>query len=271
MTTILQTRESEPSHASRRDPEKRPWSRSTDVPLRMEIRRALLLLSIAKVLATLSVMAKSQSLSYSESSPVTAATSVSGQAVLVYVRPTARTKLNNYIFDAYGPYPIAGAAVAAGISQWSNAPPEWNQGAEGFTKRFGSDFAIAAIGTTARYGLAEAFKEDTLYYRCECSGVWPRTSHAVTSALMARRGEDGHRVFSFSALVAPYAGTMTAVYGWYPNRYGAKDAFRMGNYGLLAYVGENLALEFFHSSPHSLLARMHLKSTHGSPSQEPGQ
>ena len=127
MTTILQTRESEPSHASRRDPEKRPWSRSTDVPLRMEIRRALLLLSIAAVMATLSVMAKSQSLSYSESSPVTAATSVSGQAVLVYVRPTARTKLNNYIFDAYGPYPIAGAAVAAGISQWSNAPPEWNQ------------------------------------------------------------------------------------------------------------------------------------------------
>jgi len=133
----------------------------------MEIRRALLLLSIATVMSTLSVMAKSQSLSYSESSPVTAATSVSGQAVLVYVRPTARTKLNNYIFDAYGPYPIAGAAVAAGISQWSNAPPEWNQGAEGFTKRFGSDFAIAAIGTTARYGLAEAFKEDTLYYRCE--------------------------------------------------------------------------------------------------------
>jgi hypothetical protein len=29
-------------------------------------------------------------------------------------------------------------------------------------------------------------------------------------------------------------GTMTAVYGWYPDRYGAKDALRLGNYNLLA-------------------------------------
>ena len=59
------------------------------------------------------------------------------------------------------------------------------------------------------------------------------------STLTARRGEDGHRVFSLPALVAPYAGAATAVYGWYPNRFGAKDAFRMGNYSLLAFAGEN--------------------------------
>jgi hypothetical protein len=29
----------------------------------------------------------------------------------------------------------------------------------------------------------------------------------------ARGGVDGHRVFSFSALIAPYAGSMTAVSG----------------------------------------------------------
>jgi hypothetical protein len=187
------------------------------------------------------------------------------------VRPTQKTEIDNYLFDAYGPYPITGAALAAGINQLTNAPPEWDQGAAGFGRRFGSNFGIAVVATTTRYGLAQAMKEDTMYYRCECAGLVPRLRHAVVSTLTARRGEDGHRVFSFPALIAPYAGSMTAVYGWYPDRYGAKDAFRNGNYGLLAYLGSNVALEFFYSGPHSLLSRMHLNNLHGSPIQGPNQ
>jgi hypothetical protein len=219
-------------------------------------------------MASVTIGARSQSLPSSADSTGTAAVATSEQLNLTYVRPTQRTKVSNYVFDAYGPYPIAGAAFVAGIDQLSNAPPEWNQGFEGFGKRFGSDFGIAMVSTTTRYGLSEAFKEDALYYRCECKGVFPRMSHAVLSTFTARRGEDGHRVFSFPALVAPYAGSMTAVYGWYPNRYGAKDAFRTGNYSLLTYMGGNIALEFFYSGPHSLLHRMHLNNAHGSP--EPG-
>jgi hypothetical protein len=127
----------------------------------------------------------------------------------------------------------------------------------------GSAFGIAAVSTTTRYGLAHAFKEDTLYYRCECKGVFPRLSHAVISTFTARRGDDGHRVFSLPALVAPYIGTMTAVYTWYPSRYDGRDALRMGNYSLLGYVGGNIALEFLYSGPHSLLSRLHLNNPHG--------
>jgi hypothetical protein len=216
-------------------------------------------------------MAASQSFTPLENSPATPELTTTVPIDLTYVRPTEKTKLNNYVFDAYGPYPITGAALAAGINQLSNAPPEWRQGAEGFSKRFGSDFAIAAVGTTTRFGLAEAFKEDTLYYRCECSGFFPRLRHAMISTVTGRRGEDGHRVFSVPALVAPYAGSMTAVYGWFPNRFSAKDGFRTGNYGLLAYMGENIGLEFFHSGRHSLLSRMHLSSRHDAAAQEPSQ
>jgi hypothetical protein len=179
-----------------------------------------------------------------------------------YTRPTQKTKLRNYFFDAFGPYPIVGAALAAGINQAEGAPPEWRQGAEAYGKRFGSNFAIAATATTTRYVFAEALREDTLYYRCECNGVFPRFSHAVISTFTSRRGDDGHRVFSFPAVVAPYAGTMTAVYGWYPGRYNAKDAFRMGNYSLLWYAGGNVALEFLFGGPHSLLSRLHIKNGH---------
>ena len=230
----------------------------------------LLLLAIAglTVLPPLA-MAQSQADSGDSSSAAVLSTSTTHpQPDLTYTRPTEKTKLHNYFFDTLGPYPIVGAALAAGINQADNTPPEWKQGAEGYGKRFGSNFGIAAVSTTTRYALAKAFREDTLYYRCECKGFFPRLSHAVISTFTSRRGDDGHRVFSFPALVAPYAGTMTAVYGWYPGRYGAKDGFRMGNYSLLGYVGGNIALEFLYSGPHSLLSRMHLNNGHGA--QDPG-
>jgi hypothetical protein len=151
------------------------------------------------------------------------------------------------------------------VNQFNNSPPEWGQGAQGYGKRIGSDFGIVAVATTTRYGLAQAFKQDTLYYRCDCTGVFPRVRHAVFSTLTARRGDDGRRVFSVPALIAPYAGTMTAVYAWYPNRFGAKDAFRMGNYSLLAYAGGNISMEFVYSGPHSLMSRMHLSSRNAAP------
>jgi hypothetical protein len=231
----------------------------------------MLLVLVTAALAAVPAPAKSQSLASpgdpSATSGITA--SATGTLDLDYVRPTERTKVSNYAFDAFGPYPVAVSAFAAGINQWTNSPPEWGQGAEGFGRRFGSDFGIAAIGTTTRYGLAEAFREDTLYYRCECSGPLPRLSHAVISTFTGRRGLDGHRVFSISALVAPYAGSMTAVYLWYPDRFDAKDAFRMGNYSLLGYIGGNIALEFFYSGPHALISRMHLNNAHGSPDKGP--
>jgi len=239
--------------------------RLTKENLDMKMHWAILLLLAFGGLAALSTLAKAQSQAAPGDSSSAAASTAPEQPDLTYVRPPQTTKLRNYAFDAFGPYPIVGAALAAGINQAQNTPPDWKQGAEAYGKRFGSDFAIAAVTTTTRYALSEAFHEDTLYYRCECKGVFRRFSHAVISTVTARRGDDGHRVFSFPALVAPYAGTMTAVYGWYPGRYDAKDGFRMGNYSLLWYAGGNVALEFLYSGPHSWLSRMHLNNAHGAP------
>jgi len=225
----------------------------------------------AAIVAALSMPARSQLQPYSENSSAAAGNIAAVGLQPIYVPVTQRTKIDNYLFEAFGPYPIIGAGLAAGVNQWTNSPPEWDQGAAGFGKRFGSDFGILAVSTTARYALSEALREDSLYYRCECQGVFPRFRHAVVSTFTARQGEDGHRVFSFSALVAPYAGSFSAVYGWYPNRFGAKDAFRLGNYSLLAYMGGNVSLEFFYRGPHSLLSRMHLNDTHGSPDQGPNK
>jgi hypothetical protein len=225
----------------------------------MKMRRLLLLC----LMTTLPLPGRAQDLPDAPDPSAKVSGTNQTQGIPPYTRPTQKMRLHAFLFDVFGPYPIVGAAIAAGINQAENTPPEWRQGAEGYSKRFGSDFAIAAVTTTTRYGLARVFGEDTLYYRCECKGVFPRLGHAVISTFTSRRGDDGHHVFALSALAAPYAGTMTAVYAWYPDRFGAKDAFRMGNYSLLGYIGGNIALEFLYSGPHSLLSRMHLNNGHG--------
>ena len=271
MTPFMRIGKSQSGHVCHGELASGAWGRSLTEPLAAKIRRMMLPLLITVALASLALQGRSQAVPESGNSFGPAATTAIGQMDLTYVRPTQRTKVNNYLFDAFGPYPFAGAAVGAGINQFTNTPPEWNQGVEGYAKRFGSNYAIAAASTTTRYALSEAFKEDSLYYRCDCSGAFPRLRHAILSTMTARRGQDGHRVFSFPALVGPYAGSMTAIYGWYPSRYGAKDAFRTGNYSMLTYVGGNIALEFFYSGPHSLLSRMHLNNAHGSTVQGPNR
>ena len=235
------------------------------------IRPTLLQWSMIAVLLTFPILARSQVLPFYGDDSASPADTTSGKISLPYVRPTEKTMISNYAFATFGPYPAVFAAISAGVDQENNAPPEWSQGAAGYARRFGSNYGILAVGSTTRYTLSEAFHEDAMYYRCECSGVFPRTSHAVLSTFTARRGKLGHRVFSIPALVAPYVGSMTATYAWYPSRFGAKDAFRMGNYSMLRYIAGNISLEFLYSGPHSLISRMHLNNTHGSPIQGPNK
>ncbi len=172
-------------------------------------------------------------------------------SLLVYQRPTQKQKLRLYEFDAFGPYAITKAILAGGIQQAENTPREWGGGAKPFAERVGSDFGIALVTTTARYGMAELLHEDAVYYPCRCKGFLHRARHAVVSTVTARHGEDGHIAFSFSGLASPYVGSMTAL-AWYPDRYGVKDGFRMGNYNLAFVALENLALEFVYGGPHSM-------------------
>jgi hypothetical protein len=229
------------------------------------------------VCGTVPPLAKAQSSSGTGTSPSALASQSSAsshtQPGQTYQKPTNGQKFKNYIFDAFGPYAILGSAVAAGINQasgdkingtGSGNPPEWGGGAEAYFKRFGSKYGINITATTARYMMAEALREDTIFYRCDCSGVSHRLVHALMSTVAARHGDDGRYRFSFSNLAAPYAGTMTAALGWYPSRYDPSDGFRMGNYLLVTYAGLNVAKEFVYGGPHTLMAHTPLKHVTGS-------
>lgn len=251
----------------------RTWKESKEMQIRM--RRGAIFAAAIAGLAFCVPFAAAQSAAGSGTSTSTPSTPQSPSAApaaqtnsspwhtqpgVAYHRPTDKQKFHAYLFDTFGPYPFLGATVASAISQSKNSPPEWQQGYGAYGVRFASAYGIAMITTTTRYGLAEALHEDTLYYRCSCSGFLPRLEHSLISTFTARRGEDGHQVLSLPAIAAPYAGTMIAVAGWYPDRYGVKDGFRMGNYALLYVVGNNLALEFLYGGPHTLLPHVPLIS-----------
>ena len=248
----------------------------------MKICRAVLVLVAITLVAVFQPSAKAQ-LSSGSAAPgesqtqaqapqqlavVSSSIAASVHLELAYHRPTEREKLKTYAFDTFGPYAFLGSAFSAGIAQAETAskahnagiPPDWGQGWDSYGARVGSNFGINLITQTARYSLAEAFREDTIYYRCECTGFPPRLKHALLSTITARRGEDGHRVLSFPAIAAPYAGTEAAALLWYPSRYNAADGFRAGNYNLLAQAGLNLALEFIYGGPHTLFSHHHVSA-----------
>ena len=164
-----------------------------------------------------------------------------------YRPPTQNQRFRRYVRWMFAPYSLASVTFVSGIHQAEHNPPDWTEGWDGFGQRFASDLGTEMAGATARYALAEALREDTAYYPCACRGFGPRLGHALTATFIARRGADGHGAFGLPELVAPYAGSFTSVYGWYPSRYGWKDALRMGDNGLLSEAGTNVAIEFLPS------------------------
>ena len=187
---------------------------------------------------------------------------VQPEPILAYTRPTEKEKLQLFEFDAFGPYAFAKATFAGGFQQATREPPEWGTGWDAFGVRVASGFGIQLVTTTARYGMAEILHEDAAYYRCECKGIFPRARHALVSTLMGRHGKDGDYEFSYSGLVSPYVGTMSAL-AWYPGRFGVKDGFRMGNYNLAGQAVQNLAFEFIYGGPHTLFSHIRRSKSQG--------
>lgn len=177
-------------------------------------------------------------------------------------RPGGDEVFRGMLTDSVGPYSIFMAAATAGIHQATDNPPDWRQGFLPLSERFGSNMGITAIGNSVRYGTGWAMNADFRFRKCECRGLAPRIGHAVKATALARRRGDGAAVPSLPNLLAPYAATTSAVYAWYPSRYGIKDAFRMGNYNLLGTLTSNIVWEFMPEKALKFLHRFHLSGSH---------
>ena len=160
-----------------------------------------------------------------------------------YLFPDGKQQFRNYLYYTFGPPALISTAIGAVLDQNKPAPPEWDSGAQGYGERYGWRFGMNIVTQTTEYSLGALMHEDVAFHRCRCSGFLPRSAHAVISTLAAKTA-GGQTVFSVPALVSPYAGSFTAVNAWYPSRYEASDAIRIGSISFAYKVAGNLIGEF---------------------------
>ena len=163
-------------------------------------------------------------------------------AAAAYVRPSADKRFKKYINSMFGPWSIGRAVASAGLSTWSNSPEEWGPHWDGFGKRFASNMGRSVMKNTMMYGMDEAFKLDSYYYRSTKRDVGSKIKNAMLSPVIARK-PDGKKVFGFPRVVSTYASSVIVAETWYPGT-DWKDGLRNGSMTLLFNGGYNLLKEF---------------------------
>ncbi len=160
-----------------------------------------------------------------------------------YVRPDPKTRLRRYVMRMFGPTAIGKSALSAGWSTWRDSPEEWGDQWKGFGKRFASSLGQGVIKHSAIYGLDEALKYDSHFYRSEKRDVSSRITNALLSPVTAR-DKDGKRVVGVPRLVGTYSSSIIAAETWYPARLSYKDGLKNGTVSLGMNAVFNLIKEF---------------------------
>ena len=103
-----------------------------------------------------------------------------------------------FVQDSFDPVTFLETAFDAGLDQAQNTDPSYGQGAEGYGRRFGADFAGGASSRFFKdFAYPSIFSEDPRYYRLARGSGGKRLLHAMEHAVVAHR-DDGTRMFNFS-------------------------------------------------------------------------
>ena len=160
-----------------------------------------------------------------------------------YVRPDPATRRKRFINSVVGPFALGRMVATAGIATWNNSPDEWGDHWEGFGRRVASNFGRNAIKQTTKFGLDEALKYDSHFYRSKSKSVGARVRNALISPVTARN-ENGKRVVGIPNLVGTYTAGIVSYEAWYPDRFGWKSGIRTGTVSLGFAAAFNLFKEF---------------------------
>ena len=85
------------------------------------------------------------------------------------------------------------SAAGAGLSQATNTPGEWGQGAVGYGRRFANSYGKHIIQRTIQYPIARLLHEEISYHRSEKTGFGPRLEYALMSVVITHKTTTGAR------------------------------------------------------------------------------
>jgi hypothetical protein len=112
-----------------------------------------------------------------------------------------------FVEDTIDPVTFLGAAFNAGIGQAEDSDPSYEQGMEGYGKRFGANMADQASSEFFKdFAYPTIFFEDPRYYRLAFGTKRQRLTHGLLHVFVAHH-EDGTPMFNYSE----WFGTTSAV------------------------------------------------------------
>jgi len=158
---------------------------------------------------------------------------------------TSRQKYHLAWRSSIDPITILSSGFFAGIEQAENSYNGFGQGAQGYAKRFGANYADAFIGTMLSGAVLPALmKQDPRYFYKGTGSKRSRALYAIANAVICK-GDNGHWQLDYSAITASLAaGGISNLYYPAANRNGVALTFENAGLGFGGSAVQNLFQEF---------------------------
>jgi hypothetical protein len=150
-----------------------------------------------------------------------------------------------FVQDSFDPVTFLSVGFDAGLDQAQNTAPSYGQGAEGYGRRFGAEYAgQVSSGFLKDFVYPTIFSEDPRYYRLAHGSAKKRFLHAMEHAVVAHR-DDGKAMFNFSEWLGT-ASTIALSNTYYPdNKRGFAPAAERFVSDVLQDMGFDVLREFW--------------------------
>jgi hypothetical protein len=180
-----------------------------------------------------------------------------------------KNKFALFVQDSLDPVVFLGTAFDAGLDQAENTDPSYGQGAEGYGRRFGAEFAGQASSRFLKdFAYPSIFSEDPRYYRLAHGKVGRRLLHALEHVVVAHR-DNGEQMFNFSEWLGT-ASTSVLSNTYHPdNRRGFAPAAKRVGYSMLQDMGFDVLREFWPEISKKFRLPFRGESPPGSPKPNP--
>jgi len=156
-------------------------------------------------------------------------------------QPTAR----QYIKHALSPFAALRAAAGAGITQATNTPAEWGQGAEGFGKRLGSAFGKHLVKKAIQYPVAHLMHEALGYQRSDQTEFKLRLRHALIATVYTTKTTTGKKTVATNEFAGAFGSGLISRL-WQPASVRTVGyGFLSGGITLGVDAGSNVLREFW--------------------------
>jgi hypothetical protein len=116
----------------------------------------------------------------------------------------------------FDPVEFAWYGALAGIGQAENSDASFGQGAEGYAKRYGEQFADGTIENfVTKAILPSLLRQDPRYFQLGKGGFWHRVRYAASRVLITR-SDSGHTQFNYSEIFGAGAAAGISTFSYHP-------------------------------------------------------